>query len=96
MIAEKEGVSVFVSSHMLSEIELMCDRIAVIQNGKLIDIREMSETQESHYYIEVFPTETAESLLKAEGFTVESHKDGFIINAEKDTNSRTHPANYGK
>ena len=42
-IAEKEGVSVFVSSHMLSEIELMCDRIAVIQNGKLIDIREMSE-----------------------------------------------------
>ncbi len=43
-IAEKEGVSVFVSSHMFSEIELMCDRIAVIQNGKLIDIREMSDT----------------------------------------------------
>ena len=54
-IAEKEGVSVFVSSHMLSEIELMCDRIAVIQNGKLIDIREMSDTQESHYYIEALP-----------------------------------------
>ena len=38
-IAEKEGVSVFVSSHMLSEIEFMCDRIAIIQNGKLIDMR---------------------------------------------------------
>ena len=83
-IAEKEGVSVFVSSHMLSEIELMCDRIAVIQNGKLIDIREMSDTQESHYYIEAIPRETAESLLKEEGFTVEAHKDGFIINAEKE------------
>ena len=44
-IAEKEGVSIFVSSHMLSEIELMCDRIAVIQNGKLIDIQDMSEVQ---------------------------------------------------
>ncbi|WP_438297353.1 ABC transporter ATP-binding protein [Sporosarcina sp. FA15] len=83
MIAEEEGVSVFVSSHMLSEIELMCDRIAVIQNGKLIDIRDMTEEQESHYYIEAFPAETAESMLKAEGFNVEAHKGGFIINAEK-------------
>ncbi|MBO0602599.1 ABC transporter ATP-binding protein [Sporosarcina sp. E16_3] len=83
MIAEKEGVSIFVSSHMLSEIELMCDRIAVIQNGKLVDIREMSETQESHYYIEIFPAEMAESMLKAEGFAVEAHNDGFIIKAEK-------------
>lgn len=82
-IAEKEGVSVFVSSHMLSEIELMCDRIAVIQNGKLIDIREMSDTQKSHYYIEALPRDAAEIFLKEQGFTVESHKDGFIINAEK-------------
>lgn len=82
-IAEKEGVSVFVSSHMLSEIELMCDRIAVIQNGKLIDIREMSDTQQSHYYIEALPRDAVESFLQEQGFTVESHKDGFIINAEK-------------
>ena len=83
-IAEKEGVSVFVSSHMLSEIELMCDRIAVIQNGKLIDIREMSDIRESHYYIEALPRDTAESFLKEQGFTVEAHKDGFIINADKE------------
>ncbi|MER2089569.1 ABC transporter ATP-binding protein [Sporosarcina sp. JAI121] len=83
LIAEKEGVSVFVSSHMLSEIELMCDRIAVIQNGKLVDIRDMSGEQESHYYIEAFPAEAAESMLKGEGFTVEAHEAGFIINAEK-------------
>lgn len=83
LIAEKEGVSVFVSSHMLSEIELMCDRIAVIQNGKLVDIRDMTADQESHYYIEAFPVESAESMLKAEGFTVEAYNEGFIINAEK-------------
>ncbi|MBE1553254.1 ABC-2 type transport system ATP-binding protein [Filibacter limicola] len=82
-IAETEGVSVFVSSHMLSEIELMCDRIAVIQNGKLIDIREMSAEQESHYYIEALPADAAKNLFVAEGFTVEPHKDGFIINVEK-------------
>ncbi|MFC5601829.1 ABC transporter ATP-binding protein [Sporosarcina koreensis] len=82
-IAETEGVSVFVSSHMLSEIELMCDRIAIIQNGKLIDIREMSETRESFYYIEASPAEKAKQLLLDGGFTVEAFKDGMLVNAEQ-------------
>jgi len=82
-IAETEGVSVFVSSHMLSEIEQMCDRIAVIQNGKLIDIREMSEARESFYYIETTPVEKAKQLLADGGFTVEEFKDGLLTNAEQ-------------
>ncbi|WOV87418.1 ABC transporter ATP-binding protein [Sporosarcina oncorhynchi] len=81
-IAETEGVSVFVSSHMLSEIELMCDRIAVIQNGKLIDIREMSEMKESFYYLEASPVEEAKQMLVENGFTVESFNKGLLINAE--------------
>src|SRR5690606_5369446 len=36
-IAKENGVAIFVSSHLLSEIELLCDRIAIIQNGELID-----------------------------------------------------------
>ena len=83
-IAEKEGVSIFVSSHMLSEIELMCDRIAVIQNGKLIDIEDMSETKESYYYIEALPAESAEKRLIAEGFIVELLDEGLLIKAEKE------------
>ncbi|HLR74025.1 MAG TPA: ABC transporter ATP-binding protein [Virgibacillus sp.] len=35
-LATEENVSVIVSSHMLSEIELMCDRIGIIKNGELI------------------------------------------------------------
>lgn len=38
-LAQEEGTSVFVSSHLLSEMELMCDRVAILQAGKLIDIR---------------------------------------------------------
>ncbi|SDN12352.1 ABC-2 type transport system ATP-binding protein [Fictibacillus solisalsi] len=33
-----QGTSIVVSSHILAEMELMCDRVAVIQNGKLIRI----------------------------------------------------------
>ncbi|GKV68589.1 putative ABC transporter ATP-binding protein YhcH [Sporosarcina sp. NCCP-2716] len=83
MIAETEGVSVFVSSHMLSEIELMCDRIAVIQNGKLVDIRDVRETRESHYYIEAAPAEKAAVLLRTAGFETEPLESGVVIQAEK-------------
>lgn len=83
-IAEKEGVSIFVSSHMLSEIELMCDRIAIIQNGKLIDVEEISTTKKSHYFIEAMPLDLTKTILHAEGFIPELLQDGFIIEAEKE------------
>ncbi|HEX7064391.1 MAG TPA: ABC transporter ATP-binding protein [Bacillales bacterium] len=39
----KEGTSVMVSSHLLSEMQLMCDRVAIIQKGKLIDISSVND-----------------------------------------------------
>jgi ABC-2 type transport system ATP-binding protein len=42
-LAKEEGTAVIVSSHLLSEMELMCDRVAVIQNGKLVDVRAIRE-----------------------------------------------------
>ncbi len=38
-LAQDEGTAVLVSSHLLSEMELMCDRVAILQNGRIIDIR---------------------------------------------------------
>ena len=38
-LAENEGVTAIVSSHLLSEMELMCDRAAFIKEGKLLDIK---------------------------------------------------------
>jgi ABC-2 type transport system ATP-binding protein len=37
-LAEKEGLTVLVSSHLLSEIQLMCDRVAVISKGRVIKV----------------------------------------------------------
>lgn len=42
-LAEEEGLAVFVSSHLLSEIELMCDRVAIINKGKVISVGEVRE-----------------------------------------------------
>ena len=83
-IAAEDGVSVFVSSHLLSEIELMCDRIAVIQNGKLINIREMNEKEEAHYYIEAQPADRAQEILVAQGLVLEASGTGFVTKVEQE------------
>jgi ABC-2 type transport system ATP-binding protein len=37
-LAEQEGLSVLVSSHLLSEIQLMCDRVAIISKGRIVRV----------------------------------------------------------
>ena len=81
-IAETEGVSVMVSSHLLSEIELMCDRIAIIQNGALIDLREMDAVETSMYYVEATPKDKLEQLLTS--YTVTEQGAGFAVEIDKE------------
>lgn len=47
-LAEKEGLAVFVSSHLLSEIELMCDRVAIIQKGRVITVGAVGDLMEQY------------------------------------------------
>lgn len=42
-LAQNEGLAVIVSSHLLSEMELMCHRVAIISNGRLIDVRSIKD-----------------------------------------------------
>lgn len=37
------GLSVFVSSHLLNEIQLMCDRVAIISKGEVIAVGQVDE-----------------------------------------------------
>ncbi|MGG2081020.1 MULTISPECIES: ABC transporter ATP-binding protein [Lysinibacillus] len=83
-IATEDGVSVFVSSHLLSEIELMCDRVAVIQSGKLIDIRDIHSDNSSFYYIEATPNEQAVSLLQKLDINFVSENSGYVVEIQKE------------
>lgn len=42
-LAHDEGMSVLISSHLLSEMEMLCDRIAIMKNGSILDIRNVKD-----------------------------------------------------
>ena len=42
-LAHEDGVAVMVSSHILSEMQMMCDRVGIINKGKLLDIKLVEE-----------------------------------------------------
>lgn len=67
-LCDKEGLAVLVSSHLLSEMELMCDRFGIIDNGKMIDIKTIKDIKNQGnkvnvYKIVVDNTVAAEKLL---------------------------------
>ncbi|RKN86102.1 ABC transporter ATP-binding protein [Paenibacillus ginsengarvi] len=72
-LTRTEGITVIVSSHLLSEMELMCDRIAILQQGRLVDVKPIQHfTQGSGqsltYRIEAQPPElTLEALRHMDG-----------------------------
>ncbi|MEH7343843.1 ABC transporter ATP-binding protein [Bacillus sp. JJ1532] len=67
MLARERDMAVIVSSHLLSEMEMMCDRIGIIQKGKLIDVQLMSDFvqgNEKVYEIEVDEKEKASFVIR--------------------------------
>ena len=56
-----EGMSIFVSSHLLAEIELMCDRVAIIHNGRVLKEGAVSEliSRQKTMQFRVSPVERA-------------------------------------
>jgi ABC-2 type transport system ATP-binding protein len=45
----EKGVTIFLSSHVLSEVQKVCDRIAIIKEGKIIKVEKMSDINEDNY-----------------------------------------------
>ncbi|HHY83761.1 MAG TPA: ABC transporter ATP-binding protein [Clostridiales bacterium] len=65
-LAKEADVGVFISSHLLSEMELMCDRIYIIDNGVIIgekSIHQEEETVDETVYEYAFVTNDNEKAL---------------------------------
>lgn len=45
----QQGVTVFFSSHVLGEVQKLCGRVAILREGRLVDIQSMKELRENGY-----------------------------------------------
>lgn len=88
-IAQKEKTAVFVSSHLLSEMELMCDKVAVIENGKIVKIQTLKDKEEtqnhiSDYILEIDNSEKTIKILKENNYDaieVQNKEKLIILNS---------------
>ncbi len=64
--AKERGAAVFMSSHIMSEIQKMCDRVGIIRDGKLVDERTIADmaTQASQTFDVTFNGKVPLSELK--------------------------------
>lgn len=65
-LSKHADVGVFISSHLLSEMELMCDRIYIIDNGVIIGektIEQVQDATEEEVYSYTFVTSDNEQAL---------------------------------
>ncbi len=62
------GCTIFLSSHILTEVEQICDRVAIIREGQLVRVGGMTELKDiKHHevtitFVEAVPTEVFEKL----------------------------------
>ncbi|HWJ77091.1 MAG TPA: ABC transporter ATP-binding protein [Niallia sp.] len=89
----REGISVLVSSHLLSEMQLMCHRFAIIEKGKLIHVSTMDETVSEvdaeirDVTFELDQPKEAMEILKNSEYVVEmesTKEKGLLIKIPKD------------
>lgn len=73
------GIGLLVSSHLLSEIEMMCDRVAIISHGETIAVSAVSSLLEKagqKVVLKVSDVQAAARLLADAGIPVDAEPDG--------------------
>ena len=79
-ISHEENVAVFVSSHILTEMQQMCDRVAVLDNGKIVKIEQITNSEEEKI-------ETIELRLKNKEKAIKILKEKFEVDAKVEKNN---------
>ena len=78
--AKDEGRTVFLSSHILSEVERTCDRVAIIREGRLVKVDRVEALRDlAHHQVELrfagpVPTAAFEGLAGVSDVAAEDHR----------------------
>lgn len=88
MTERRVGRTIFVSSHLLSEVERICDRVAIISHGKLMAedtlpglLERTDLTKQIEIELEALPDGTVAAMLELD-FITHCQTDGTVIRLE--------------
>jgi len=82
----RDGTTVFLSSHLLSEVEQVCTDVAVMSLGKILAQSTIAELQASgvrRLAVETVQVQIAEAVLQSLGMT-DVHTEGQLVTARLD------------
>jgi len=80
-LAGEQGVTVFMSSHILGEVSRLADRIGIIHQGRLLqelDIHELERNRRRRLLIRSRDMQAVRSVLRSAGFAPVSASNGVI------------------
>jgi lantibiotic transport system ATP-binding protein len=78
----KEGKTVFVSSHLLSEVEKMATHVGIINHGKMMfqgTIQDLQNINQPHIYIETDNSADAANLLKRNHIDITEVENDYLL-----------------
>ena len=80
--AKDRGQTVFLSSHILSEVEALCDRVGILRSGRLVEMGTMAQLRHlSALTVEATFESTVPDLSKVEGVTA-VQVDGRVVRCQ--------------
>ncbi|MDE3251809.1 MAG: ABC transporter ATP-binding protein [Bacteroidota bacterium] len=77
----KRGKTIIMASHLLDEVEKVCDHVAILKRGSLLTAGPVDEVLANEDIVEVSATDTAQLLSVLQSFPGYSHikEDGKLI-----------------
>ncbi|MFV0390249.1 MAG: ABC transporter ATP-binding protein [Pyrinomonadaceae bacterium] len=86
-LAKRENRTIFVSSHQLNEVELVCDEIAILKNGEVVSSSKVDDLQsKKSIYLNSIPIDETLKVIQTKfhnkNFSVQG--DGLRLDLDKD------------
>lgn len=96
---KQKGKSIFLSSHILSEVERLCDRVGIIREGRLVETGTLRELRHLTRVTMNIETETEisdlSSLVGVHGITRNQNGLSFQVDSAEVSGVVAHIAKYG-
>jgi ABC-type multidrug transport system ATPase subunit len=87
-LASEKGITFFISSHLLNEVEQICTKVGIIKEGKLLEegnVKQLLSVENEMHEVYTIDVEKAIDVVKTVNYvkSVEKSQNGIMVQLEK-------------